>query len=299
MQPSDPRSASAPPRSAEPPDPARPAGAGQAAPREPPPALQNLAMLLAYDGSGFMGWQVQPHGPSVQGRIEEALRTITRREVKVYGSGRTDAGVHALNQVANFRLPPGQDLAKLRASLNGLLGPAISVKAVVPVAERFHARHSALGKHYRYQLFNRPYPPVFRRHGTWWIKLPLRLEAMRAAAAPLLGEHDFSAFRARHCEAPHPVRTLQRLEVVPREAPDCTLSIELEANGFLQHMARILTGTLVDVGLGKLAPQDVPGILASGRREQAPATAPAGGLHLVRVHYDLEAFPELAPFADA
>jgi tRNA pseudouridine38-40 synthase len=271
------------------------------APGEPPlnEPLQNLAVLLAYDGSAYQGWQVQPHAASIQGRMEEALRTITRRSVKVYGSGRTDAGVHALGQVANFHLPPGRDLHKLRASLNGLLGAAIVVKAIVPVAEGFHARHSARGKHYRYQLFNRPYPPVFGRQRAWLIKQPLDAAAMREAAAHLPGEHDFSAFRARHCEAASPVRTLHRLEVRPCEAPDCTLAIELEASGFLQHMARILTGTLVEVGLGRLAPAAVAEILASRQRGQAPATAPPGGLHLVRVCYDLQAFPELRAFEEA
>jgi tRNA pseudouridine38-40 synthase len=256
-------------------------------------------MLLAYDGSAFQGWQVQLHGPSVQGSLEAAFQTITRQAVAVAGSGRTDAGVHALDQVASFRLPPGHELRKLRASLNGLLGPAISVKAIVPVAEGFHARHSARGKLYRYHLFNRPYPPVFGRQRCWWIKRPLDVAAMRAAAAPLLGEHDFSAFRAKGCEAPHPVRTLLRLEVLPREERDCTLSIELEGSGFLRHMARILTGTLVEAGLGRLTPADAAAILAGRSRERAPATAPARGLHLVRVHYDLDAFPELRGLQEA
>ncbi len=281
-------------------DPAEPPGHGaDAALDKIGERLQNYAMRLAYDGSSFQGWQVQPHGPSIQGRLEEALRILARRPVKVYGSGRTDAGVHALGQVANFRLPPGQDLRKLRASLNGLAGPFISVQAVVPIAADFHARHSARGKRYRYQLYNRPYPPLFAPQCTWWLRQPLDVAAMRAAAAPLLGEHDFSAFRARACEALHPVRTLRRLDVLPAAAPDCTLAIELEANGFLQHMARILTGTLVEVGLGRLAPEEVPRILASRQRERAPATAPPGGLHLLHVEYDLERFPELRAFEEA
>ncbi|HKI97360.1 MAG TPA: tRNA pseudouridine(38-40) synthase TruA [bacterium] len=285
--------------SPDPSDSAPDAHADQPTSHEPATPLQNYALLLAYNGSGYQGWQIQPHGPSVQGALEDALHTITRRTVKVYGSGRTDAGVHALNQVANVRLPPGQDLHKLRASLNGLLGPSVSVKAVVPVAERFHARHSARGKHYRYQLFNRPFPPVFGRHRAWWIKLPLDVPAMRAAAAHLIGEHDFSAFRAKQCAARHPVRTLHRLELLERDWPGCTLSIELEANGFLQHMARIVTGTLVEVGLGKLPPEAVERILAGRQREQAPATAPPGGLHLLRVYYDLAEFPELRAFTEA
>ncbi len=270
--------------------------AGRHEPEPPGADLQNLAMLLAYDGSHFQGWQIQHHGPTVQGRLERALKTITGQEVRAYGSGRTDAGVHALNQVANFRLPAGRDLHKLRANLNGLVGTAISVKAIIPVQADFHARHRALGKHYRYQFFNRPYPPAFGRQRVWWIKLPLDLGAMSAAASHLIGEHDFSAFRAKQCEATHAVRTLQRLEVRPVDAAECTLHIDLEATAFLQHMARIITGTLVDVGLGKLAADAIPAILASRRREHASATAPAAGLHLVRVHYDEAAYPELKAF---
>lgn len=263
-------------------------------------------MRVAYDGSGYQGWQVQPHGPSIQGRLEEALRTLTHRQVKVYGSGRTDAGVHALGQVANFRMPcpPGKgpdaiDLHKLRGNLNGLAGPEIGVRAVVAVPEDFHARHSARGKVYRYQVFNRPYPPVFGRHRAWWVRQPLDVDAMRRAAGPLLGEHDFSAFRAAQCAARSPVRTLRRLEVTAPDGPECTLDIELDATGFLQHMARILAGTLVEVGLGRLAPEAVGALLEGRRREDAPATAPPGGLHLVRVEYDLAAFPTLRAFEHA
>ena len=254
---------------------------------------QNLAMVLAYDGGLFQGWQFQPHGPTVQGRLEEALRTITGEEIRVYGSGRTDAGVHAVNQVANFRVSPGQDLPKLQASLNGLTGPAISVKHLIPVSSRFHARHSATGKIYRYNLFNRRYPPVFARDRAWWIRSPLDLPAMRTAAAALLGERNFSAFRATECAAASPVRTMRRIELETGGWSDGTLRIELEASGFLQHMARIIVGTLVAVGLGRLDAADIPRILAGGRREAADATAPGHGLYLFRVCYDVAEFPEL------
>lgn len=261
-----------------------------------PPRGQNHALLLGYDGSRFLGWQVQQQGETVQGRLEAGLETILRRQVKVFGSGRTDAGVHALNQVANVFLPPGQDLRRLRASLNGLAGPAISVKAIVPVSASFHARHRAKGKHYQYRIFNRPYPPVFGRERCWWLKAPLQMDAMREAAAHLLGTHDFTAFRASHCGAPHPVRTLRRLEIAACEDPGCTLTLDLEADAFLQHMARIITGTLVAVGQGKLEPERLAAILAGQRREEAHATAPPVGLHLMGVRYDLEEYPELREF---
>jgi tRNA pseudouridine38-40 synthase len=251
-------------------------------------------LLLSYDGSAYLGWQVQQQGPTIQGRLEEAFRIVTRHSVAVHGSGRTDAGVHAFNQVANARVPAGLDLDKLQASLNGLVGPSIAVKRVIPVSPTFHARHRARGKCYHYYIHNRPYPPVFALHRCWWLRHALDVDAMRAAAPHLVGTHDFSAFRAAGCEAPSPVRTLTRLEVREGDWVEGTLRIELEAKGFLQHMARIIAGTLVAVGQGKLQPDDLPGILASRERENAHATAPARGLHLVRVRYDLAEFPELA-----
>ena len=172
--------------------------------------MRTLALLLAYEGSPFQGWQVQPHGPTVQGKLEAAVRIATRMPATVYGSGRTDAGVHAEAQVAHVRLPGGLDLHKLQGNLNGLAGPSISVRAAVWVPDAFHARHSALGKTYRYRIHNRPYPATLDRR-SWWIRQPLDVPAMRRAAAALIGEHDFSAFRAKECEAATPVRTLRTL----------------------------------------------------------------------------------------
>jgi len=256
---------------------------------------RNLALLIAYDGGPFQGWQVQPHGPTIQAKLEDALRTAIRVAVPVYGSGRTDAGVHAEGQVAHAWLPEELDLRKLRGNLNGLAGPHIAVKALAWVGSGFHARHSALGKTYRYRIFNRPYPPVLGRR-CWWVRQPLDIPAMRRAAAPLIGEHDFSAFRAKECEARHPVRTLRTVAIARVDQPDATLTLDFHATAFLQHMARILTGTLVAVGLGKLAPEEVAAILANRERERAAATAPPEGLHLMRVHYDLAQFPELEAF---
>ncbi|MBI4081271.1 MAG: tRNA pseudouridine(38-40) synthase TruA [Candidatus Lambdaproteobacteria bacterium] len=267
-----------------------PAVRGGAAPEA---GRQNYALRLAYDGSAFRGWQVQSSGETVQGRLEQALAVILRRPVRVQGSGRTDAGVHALGQVANFFGPPGLDPGRVRTSLNALAGPAIAVQRIVPVSAGFHARHSATGKTYRYHLYNRPYPPVFARRCGWWLRMPLDVAALREAAPALLGEHDFSAFRASECAARSPVRELRRIDIAEGGWDDATLRIELEASGFLQHMARIIVGTLVAVGLGRLAPQALGPILASRRRDRADATAPGCGLHLVHVAYDLAAFPEL------
>jgi tRNA pseudouridine38-40 synthase len=273
-----------------------PASASPAAEAAP---LRRVALRVAYDGSAFHGWQVQDHCGSVEEALERAVSTAVRIPVRVYGSGRTDAGVHALDQVAHCDIPAAADLDRLRASLNALAGPAISVKDIRPVSSRFHARHSATGKVYRYHIHNRPFPAVFARDRCWWIREPLNLAAMRGSAQALIGTHDFSAFRSSQCASPSAVRTLSRIELAEGEWTDGTLRIELEADGFLQHMARIIVGTLVASGLGKLSPRDVPGILAGRDRARAAVTAPGKGLHLVRVHYDLHAFPELTPWYEA
>lgn len=252
-------------------------------------------MVLAYDGSPYLGWQIQPHGPTVQGTLEQALNTILHHPVRVIGSGRTDTGVHARNQVANVFLPEPPSLYRLRQQINALAGPSIAVKRMVEVPPNFHARYCARGKHYRYHLFNRPYPSVFGRERSWWIRQDLDVDAMREAAGHLVGEHDFSTFRAKACEAPSPVREIRRIDITVGEREDSTLRIDLEASAFLQHMARIVVGTLVAVGLGRLEPARLAPILASRDREQAEATAPARGLHLISVNYDLEEFPQLAP----
>jgi tRNA pseudouridine38-40 synthase len=266
----------------------------------PPSAvlLGNLALLVAYDGSAFVGWQIQPHGKTVQGTLQEAIRIATRVTSTVHGSGRTDAGVHAERQVAHAWVPDGLDLHKLRGNLNGLAGPHISIRALTWAQPEFHARRFAIGKTYRYRIFNRAYPNVLDRR-CWWVKHPLNLPAMRKAAEYLIGEHDFSAFRAKDCEAVTTVRTMRTITIAEEEQSEGMLAVEFHATAFLQHMVRILTGTLVAVGSGKLAPEAVGAILASHSREEAAATAPPEGLHLVRVHYDLTRFPELSAFLRA
>lgn len=259
----------------------------------PAPGVYPVALGLSYDGSPFQGWQIQPHGPTVQGRLEEALAIVCRTPVRVTGSGRTDTGVHAFNQIAHAHLPAPLDLWRLRQQLNALAGPHIVVREIVPVAMTFHARHSARGKHYRYLIQNRPYPNAFARQRSWWLRAPLDVAAMRAGAAHLLGEHDFSTFRAKDCEAPSAVRRMWRIDLEAGELADSTLRIDLEATGFLQHMARIIVGTLVAVGQGRAMPDAVAGMLAARRRERAFATAPGQGLHMVNVRYDLAQFPEL------
>ncbi|MDH4121726.1 MAG: tRNA pseudouridine(38-40) synthase TruA [Deltaproteobacteria bacterium] len=259
--------------------------------------MHKYVMVVAYQGSGYMGWQVQSHGPSVCGALQAALATITRQPVKLHGSGRTDAGVHALNQVAHVELTHPVDPRRLRQSLNALAGEGIAVKRILPVSRHFHARHSALGKTYRYLVHNRPWPPVFSPTACHWVSRPLNMGAMQAAAAYLLGTHDFSSFRAAGCVAHSPVRHMRRVSVEKHPDND-TLVLEFEGSGFLQHMSRILAGTLLEVGMEKREPEDIPAILAARQRERAGITAPAEGLYLARVFYDTDIFPELLALED-
>jgi tRNA pseudouridine38-40 synthase len=191
---------------------------------------------------------------------------------------------------------PGEtDLHKLQGSLNALAGPDIGVLSLGWAATEFHARHSAIGKCYRYRIHNRSSPAVLERRHCWWVRHPLDLSAMRAASEVLLGTHDFSSFRAKDCAAVTPVREMRAIRIRVSDEPEGALHLEYEASGFLQHMVRILTGTLVAVGQGELTPASVEAILAARRRETAAMTVPGLGLHLVRVEYDWKRFPELVP----
>ena len=253
---------------------------------------------MAYDGAAFMGWQLQPHGPSLQGTLEEALALALHRPkhsvVRVYGAGRTDAGVHANNQVAHFYTDQPLQTHPLRQSLNGLCRPWIVVKRVLAAPPHFHARYSALKKCYRYWVFNRSYPPSpFVHPRCWWIKRPLNLEAIQHAATLLLGEHDFSAFRARTCAAKSPVRSVHTLRIVPDIHEHGLLCFDIEGSGFLQHMVRIMVGSLVEVGQEKRSVARIAHALALGQRRAAGVTAPAQGLQLERVFYNPNTFPTL------
>ncbi len=246
------------------------------------PSMRNYKLTLEYDGTEYVGWQVQPNGRSIQGELETALGKLLSEEVRVTGAGRTDAGVHALGQVASFSTGRELPLRAFVAGASGLLPKDI---AVVEAEEReagFDARRSAQGKIYRYRILNRrALSPLWRRYA-WQIFQPLDLAAMRAAAQPLLGRHDFSAFRAANCQAAHPVREVRRLEL---RGEGELLTLEIEATAFLKHMVRNIVGTLVEAGLGKRSPDSIAQLLASKDRTLAGATAPAHGLCLVKVFY--------------
>ena len=243
----------------------------------------NVRLTLEYDGAGYRGWQVQPRGPTVQGVLEEALAVLLRQPVRVRGSGRTDAGVHALGQVASFVCPDRRDLARLRQGLNALTPPDLTVKAAEPAPPSFDPRRDATRRVYEYRLWDRPWRSVFHDRYAWRVPRPLRIDAMRGALAALEGEHDFSCFRAAGCAAATPVRRVFRNELHRWEDH---WVYRIEATGYLRHMVRNIVGTLVETGLGERDPDGLPGLMESRDRRLAGPTAPARGLFLVEVGYE-------------
>lgn len=246
---------------------------------------RRLRLLLEYDGTDFEGWQVQPRGRSVQGAVETALAKVTQEERRVTGAGRTDAGVHALGQVAHVDTASRLSPVELRRALNAVLPDDVAVRAVAVVAPDFHARFDAAAKRYAYLILNRAAPSPLLRRRSWHLRARLDLSAMRAGAALLVGTRDFAAFRgAPGGPPPHEAtrRTLDRLEVL--RAGD-EVRIVAEAPSFLRYMVRNLVGTLVDLGLGRCDPGDLSALLASADRSRAGPTAPACGLCLERVSY--------------
>jgi tRNA pseudouridine38-40 synthase len=245
--------------------------------------MRTLKITLAYDGTRFVGWQRQSDGESIQGLLEDALARFEGAPVTAHGAGRTDAGVHALGQVASVRVSFTHDPSTLTRALNAHLPVDVRIVAVEDVADTFHARFSATGKTYRYQIRNTPIANPFDRAYVWHLPEPLSFDAMARAAALLAGTHDFGAFRSVGSDNSSAVRTLARSEWL-RE--DGLLTYEVAGDGFLRHMVRAIVGTLVETGRGWRDPDDIASLLAGGERSQAGATAPPHGLFLVSVDYD-------------
>ncbi len=242
-----------------------------------------IALGIEYEGTNFYGWQSQAGGGTIQDALEEALSRIADAPTRVVCAGRTDSGVHAVEQVAHFDTDVVRpDTAWVRG-VNSHLPDSIAVRWAQPVADDFHARFSALGRRYRYLLLNRGERPGLMAHRVGWFHQPLNLEAMTAAAKLVLGEHDFSAFRAIECQAKSPVKVLRRADV--RRQGD-VLVFDFEASAFLHHMVRNLVGALVYVGKGAHAPDWIGELLASRNRANAAPTFAACGLYFVGVDYD-------------
>ena len=245
--------------------------------------LPPISLLLEYDGTDFVGWQVQPNGRSVQEEVERALGVVCATPIRVIAAGRTDSGVHALGQVASFIPPVERPMVAFEKGLNGLLPRDVAVREARIRTPGFDARRSARGKLYRYRIANLPARSPLTSRQSWQVFPPLDVEAMRRAATHLIGTHDFAAFRAANCEAQTTVRTMRRLEV--RGESGGEIAIEVEASAFLKHMVRNLVGTLVEVGFGLRTPENVAEVLAQKDRTLAGRTAPPQGLCLVEVYY--------------
>jgi tRNA pseudouridine38-40 synthase len=247
---------------------------------------RNIRLLLEYDGTGYHGWQRQLDALTIQQVLEEALQRLTGERIILIGSGRTDAGVHALGQTANFRTESAIPLTAFHKGLNSLLPKDIAVLAAAEAPPEFHARKSARAKTYEYRILNRPTRSPLSGRYAWWIAPGLDLAAMAGAAAVLPGEHDFTAFRASGSDNHNPVRRVLAAEW--RDHPGGRLSFTITATGFLRGMVRSLVGTMVEVGRGKAPPTILAELLASGARHLAGPTAPPQGLFLMEVFYENE-----------
>jgi tRNA pseudouridine38-40 synthase len=247
---------------------------------------QRLKFVVAYDGAPFAGWQSQTNGDTVQDRLEHAFRTVTSQDVRVHGAGRTDAGVHALGQVAHVELPARSlPAATWPAALNASLPPTIRVLRCSYVPSTFHARFSATGKLYRYRIWNSPILPPLEHSRAWHVPAPLDLELMRTEAQCFLGQHDFASFAANRGKPnENTVRTIQQVQLRRRGA---CVAVEVSGDGFLYKMVRLMVGALVRCARGKAAPGEIRQRLEAPA--QTPATArlaaPAEGLYLVLVRY--------------
>ncbi len=245
--------------------------------------MPRYKLILEYDGGPFAGWQRQDNGPSVQGALEEAVFKLAQERVTATGAGRTDAGVHARGQVAHFDLVKEFSADTVRDALNAHLRPApISVLEAFIAAPDFHARFSAIARHYEYRMLCRRAPPALDRGHVWHVGRALDVEAMARAARVLLGTHDFTTFRAAECQAKSPVKTLDRFDVA-RQGDE--IVFYAAARSFLHHQVRSMVGSLKLVGEGKLTDANVARALAARDRAQCGPVAPPEGLTLLRVDY--------------
>ena len=245
--------------------------------------MKNFKITIEYDGGAYHGWQRQASGRTIQGEIENALATMTGNRVSVTASGRTDAGVHALRQTANFKCTTSLSPEVFFNGLNSLLQKDIVITSCESVPNKFHARYDVKSKTYLYRILNRPIPAAINRQYSWHIRKKLDLDAMQNALRCIIGRHDFKAFEGSGSPRTDSIRCIITADL--KRTDDEYLVLTLEGDGFLKFMVRNIVGTLVDVGLGKLTPAEFELILASKNRDLAGITAPAHGLFLVDVKY--------------
>lgn len=245
--------------------------------------MRNIKLTIEYDGKEFNGWQKQPNKLNIQGTIEKVISDITKEEIELIGSGRTDAGVHALGQVANFKTNSNIPIDKFAIAINSRLKKSIVIKKAEEVPDRFHSRYNCKQKTYRYVINNSETGSAIYRNLEYNIKMPLDVNKMQEAANYFVGEHDFAGFKASGTSSKSSVRTIYSAKVIKNNE---RIAIELTGNGFLYNMVRIIAGTLVEVGLGKIKPEEITGIIESKDRQKAGKTLPPYELYLVEVNYN-------------
>lgn len=244
--------------------------------------MRNIMIKLEYDGTNYHGWQSQRNAITVQDTVKKAIKEITNEEVNLIGASRTDAGVHAYCQIANFKSNTKIPIEQLSYALNSVLPNDIIVTYAKEVKESFHSRYSSKSKRYRYIIFNRRFPSPLLRNFSWYIPYRLNIEKMKMALIYFKGTHDFSAFKSSGGSTKSSIRTINDISL---EQCYDKIKIEVEANGFLYNMVRIIVGTLVEVGLEKINPIDIKKIIESKDRLKAGRTAPPQGLYLIRIYY--------------
>ena len=244
--------------------------------------MRNIKLTIEYDGKKFGGWQKQPNKLNIQGEIEKAIEEITGEKIDLNASGRTDAGVHSLGQTANFKTNSKIEIEKIPIAINSKLKQSIRIIKAEEVEENFHSRYSCKGKKYRYIINNSKYGSAIYRDLEYHMPIKLNVEAMQKGIKYFEGEHDFKGFKASGTSSKSSVRTIYNAKVIQEGE---RIIIELEGNGFLYNMVRIISGTMVDVGLGKIKPEEIPEIIESKERSRAGKTLPPQGLYLVEVYY--------------
>lgn len=261
--------------------------------RTVPDTLKRWKLVIEYNGGDYAGFQRQDNVETVQGVLEKAIHDFCQQDIKITVAGRTDAGVHALGQIAHFDLDYGdRELSgfELAKAINAhMIGHPISVIDAKIVSQDFHARFGAKTKLYVYKILNRSYRPALQKNLVWWVKRPLDIEKMRTAAEHLLGKHDFSTFRAAECQANSPIRTIDSIDITQTEIMGgADIEIAVKGKSFLHHQVRNIVGTLFLVGEGKWQPNNVKTALEAKDRKAGGPTAPASGLYLVSIDYDEE-----------
>ena len=244
--------------------------------------MTNIRLKIQYDGTDYSGWQIQPSDKTIEGEITVAIGQIFQREVKLIGASRTDAGVHARGQIANFNIDRNVDVQTLRRGLNAILPHDISIQTAEEVNKDFHSRYNSKGKVYNYFIWNRDYKTPFYNRYSWHYHPPLDIAEMNRCALFLKGEKDFSSFRASGCDSSSPIR---RIDLFTIKREDGFIKFVVEGSAFMKQMVRNIVGTLVQVGIGKMKPEQIIEILEARDRRTAGPTAPAQGLVLVSVKY--------------